>query len=194
MSTPNKLTLVPYLQRWDQVARVLSIRLLVAPTGNPLEPLVATPAGVPAFADAKFAFSIDVSNAVDALPQRTLVDQTIVVPDPSSAKPTIDHPDARAIFTEIKKALAIPDSPAADTFAPRSRDLTRQVRKYLPQSYRRAFPFVQPRTSLAVLDDSYHCLMRCPPETLPPPTPMVIGWGRRSRSRCASPAWPRRSG
>lgn len=177
MSTPNKLTLVPYLQRWDHLSRVLSIRVLVAPTGNPLEPLLPAPAGVPAFADAKLAFSVDVSNSVDALPQRTLVDQTIVVPDPVTVPPTIDHPDARTIFTAIKQALSIPDSPAADTFSPQSRDLTRQVRKYLPHSYRQAFPFVQPRTTLAVTDDTYHCLMRCPPETLPPPPPMVIGWG-----------------
>ena len=52
MATPHKLTLVPYLQRWDHAARTLSIRLLIAPTGNPLEPLVSAPAGVPAFADA----------------------------------------------------------------------------------------------------------------------------------------------
>lgn len=177
MSTPHKLTLVPYLQRWNDVSRVLSIRLLVAPTGDPLKPLIAAPAGVPAFADAKLAFSVDVSNSVEALPQRTLIDQTVVLPDPGGAPVTIDHPDARAIFEAIKQVLAIPDSPAADTFSPRSRDLGRQIRKYLPHSYRQAFPFVQPRTSLGVTDDSYHCLMRCPPDTLPPTPPMVIGWG-----------------
>jgi hypothetical protein len=50
----------PLLQRWDAAARVLSIRLLVAPTGNPLAPIVAAPPGVPAFADAKLAFSVKV--------------------------------------------------------------------------------------------------------------------------------------
>ena len=52
MATATKLTLVPYLQRWHHAARTLSIRLLIAPTGNPLEPLVSPPAGIPAFADA----------------------------------------------------------------------------------------------------------------------------------------------
>jgi hypothetical protein len=52
-----------------------------------------------------------------------------------------------------------------------------KLRKYLPRSYRQSFAFVKPRTSLAVVDDSYHCLMRCPPTPQPPQPPMVIGWG-----------------
>ena len=40
----------------------------------------------------------------------------------------------RPIFTAIKDALEIPDGTAADTFAPQGRDLTRQLRKYLPLS------------------------------------------------------------
>jgi hypothetical protein len=177
MATPNKLTLVPYLQRWDHTVRVLSIRVLIAPTGNPLEPLVAVPAGVPAFADANFAFSVRISDSVGALPQRTLVDQTTVLPDPGSGAATIHSPNARVIFTAIKDALEIPDGPASDTFSPQGRDLTKQVRKYLPLSYRHSFPFIKPRTSLAVIDDSYHCLMRCPRDPEPPHPPMVIGWG-----------------
>lgn len=177
MATPTKLTLVPYLQRWDHATRTLSIRLLIAPTGDPLKPLVSPPAGVPAFADAKFAFSVNISDTVGALPQRTLVDQVTVLPDPSGGAATVSSPNARAIFTAIKDALEIPDTPAADTFSPQGRDLTKQVHKYLPVSYRHSFPFVKPRTSLAVIDDTYHCLMQCPPEPEPPPPPMVIGWG-----------------
>ena len=177
MATPTKLTLVPYLQRWDHGTRVLSIRVLVAPTGNPLEPLVLAPAGVPAFADANFAFAVQISDAVGALPQRTLVDQVAVLPDPGSGSATVHSADARAIFTAIKEALEIPDGPAANTFSPQGRDMSKQVRKYLPLTYRHAFAFVKPRTSLAVADDSYHCLMRCARDADPPLPPMVIGWG-----------------
>lgn len=177
MATPTKLTLVPYLQRWNAATRRLSIRLLVAPTGNPLAPLLAAPAGLPAFADARLAFTVNVSDTVGALPQHSLVDQATVLPDPSSGSTTVHSPDSRTIFAAIQQALEIPDSPAADTFSPQARDLSRQVRKYLPRTYRRAFAFVKPRTSLAVIDDSYHCLMRCPPESQPPQPPMVIGWG-----------------
>lgn len=176
MATPHKLTLVPYLQRWDHAARTLSIRLLIAPTGNPLEPLVPAPAGVPAFADAAFAFSVNISDTVGALPQRTLVDQVSVLPDPGGGASTVNAPDARAIFTAIKDALEIPDTAAADTFAPQVRG-PKQVHKYLPVSYRHAFAFVKPRTSLAVIDDTYHCLMKCPPDPEPPQPPTVIGWG-----------------
>jgi hypothetical protein len=169
--------LVPYLQRWDHATRVLSIRLLVAPTGNPLEALVNPPAGVPAFADASFAFTVNVSDSVGALPQRTLIDQTVVLPNLAAGPRTVHSADARKIFTAIKDALEIPDGAAADTFAPQGRDLSKQLRKYLPLSYRKSFAFTQPRTSLAVIDDTYRCLMNCPRDLQPPAPPRVIGWG-----------------
>ena len=174
MATPPKLTLVPYLQSWDHTTRVLAIRLLIAPTGNPLEPLISPPAGLPAFADANFAFSVKISDSVSALPQRTLVDQTTVLPGGAA---TVHSPNARVIFQAIKDALALPDGPASNTFSPQGRDLTKQVKKYLPVSYRNSFAFVKPRTSLGVVDDSYHCLMRCPRDPDPARPPMVIGWG-----------------
>jgi hypothetical protein len=174
MATPPRLTLVPYLQRWNHATRVLSIRLLIAPTGNPLEPLMSPPAGLPAFADANFAFSVNISDSVGALPQRVLVDQTTVLPGGAA---TVHSPDARAIFQAIKDALDLPDGPASNTFSPQGRDLTKQIKKYLPVSYRNSFAFVKPRTSLGVIDDSYHCLMGCPRDPDPPRPPMVIGWG-----------------
>lgn len=177
MATPHKLTLIPYLQRWDSTGRTLALRLLVVPTANPLDPLVPAPAGVPAFADASLAFELSMSDAAGALPQRTAVTATAVRPDPFGGAATIDHPDARPIFAAIKAALSIPDTPAADTFAPPARDLTRQVRKYLPHSYRSSFAFTSARTELALTDDTYQCLMRCPPDPAPPRPATVIGWG-----------------
>lgn len=165
-----KITLVPYLQAWDPATRKLSIRLLVAPTGSPLDPLLMSPAGVPPFADSKLAFRISISDTVGGLPQRTLIDQTI-----DTAK--TDSPDARKIFTAIKAAMNIKDGPAGDTFSEQKPDPTLQLRKYLPKSYRQAFDFVQPRTSLAVIDKSYHCLIQCPPASKPPVTDTEIGWG-----------------
>ena len=167
MATPHKLTAIPYLQRWDDTTRVLSIRVLVVPAGNPLEPLVP---GAPAFADASLSFAVSVSDSADALPQRTSVDQVVELPGAVT-------PDARAVFTGLKQALEIPDGPAADTFAPQGRDMTRHLRKYLPVSYRQSFPFVRPRNALGVVDDTYHCLMKCPPVPQPPLPPMVVGWG-----------------
>src|SRR5258708_20721449 len=98
MATPTKLTLVPYLQRWHHATRILSIRLLIAPTGNPLEPLVPLPAGVPAFADAAFAFSVNISDTVDALPQRTFVYQLSVLPVPGTAASSLHCPPSTPIL------------------------------------------------------------------------------------------------
>lgn len=165
MAAP-KLTFVPYLQEWRPASRTLSLRVLVSPTGNPLEPLVA---GAPAFADAAIALRALVSDAA-GLPVRTAIDQIIDAAPRAAA-------DARAIFEAIGQALDIPDGPAGDTFAPQAPDAARQLRKYLPQSYRRAFDFVQPRTSLGVVDGRYHCLMKCPPDAAPAEPPTAIGWG-----------------
>jgi len=165
-----RITLVPYLQKWDYAARRLSIRLLVAPTGNPLEPLLSSPPGVPAFADSELAFRISISDSVAALPQRTLVDQTIETPRTGA-------PDASAIFTAIREALNIPNGADGDTFSEQKPDPTRQLKKYLPRSYRQSFDFIQPRTSLAVIDNSYHCLVQCPPDSLPTLPSTKIGWG-----------------
>jgi hypothetical protein len=164
-----KLTLVPYLLTWDSATRRLNLRILVAPTGNPLDPLLPAPPGLSAFADAELAFRTFISDAVGALPMRTNVDQTFDTPRRGA-------PDARTIFTAIKAGLAIPEG-GGDTFAAQAPDPTRQLRKYLPRSYRQAFDFVEPRTSLGVIDDTYHCLMRCPPDTLTPEPPTEIGWG-----------------
>lgn len=165
-----KLTFVPYLQTWNPATRVLALRILVAPTGNPLAPLMDAPPGLPAFADATLSFRAHISDAVEALPMQTNVDQTVDTPRRGA-------PDARAIFEAIRTELAIPDGAAGDTFAPQAPDATRQLRKYLPKSYRQAFDFVQPRTSLAVIDDSYRCLMQCPPDAVTPEPPTPIGWG-----------------
>ncbi len=179
MAAP-RLTFVPYLQAWHPASRTLSLRVLVSPTGNPLEPLLAAPPGVPAFADAAIALRVLVSDAA-GLPVRTAIGQTVDTA-PRGA------PDARAIFEAIKAALEIPDGLAGDTFAPQAPDLTRQLHKYLPKSYRQSFEFVQPRTSLGVIDGRYQCLMQCPPDAVPPELPTDIGWGeaiafslRRSR-------------
>lgn len=165
-----KITLVPYLQKWDYVERRLSIRLLVAPTGDPLQPFLAVPPGVTAFADCALSFRISISDSVGALPQRTLVDQTIDLPAPAT-------PNRRTIFEAIKVAMAIKDGPAGDTFSEQKPHATQQLRKYLPLSYRQSFDFVQPRTSLAVIDDEYHRLIQCPPESKPPVTDTELGWG-----------------
>ncbi|SAL69826.1 hypothetical protein AWB67_03999 [Caballeronia terrestris] len=53
------------------------------------------------------------------------------------------------------------------------------IRKYLPQSYRQAFNFTNPRTQFAKTDDSYHCAIRGTKRdpAFPPPVNDVT-WGR----------------
>ena len=53
---PPKLTLAPYLQRWDAKTNTLSVHLLVMPTGNPLNPLGFGANPGPSFADCNLVF------------------------------------------------------------------------------------------------------------------------------------------
>lgn len=166
--TIPKLTFLPCLQAWSHTDHILSLRLLVSPTGNPLEGILP---GLPAFVDATLTFRVFVSDSLTTLPMRTNVTNTFDVP----ARPAID---SRLIFEEIKQSLNIPDGLSGETFVSHSPIAGKQLHKYLPKSYRQQFDFVKPRTSLAVVDDTYHCLMKCPAEgltqTSPPPP---IGWG-----------------
>ena len=62
--------------------------------------------------------------------------------------------------------------------------LDKSVKKYLPDSYRKSFNFVAPRTPNAVTDDAYHCAVRgAAPESGVRPVA-----GQRSAGARSSPA------
>ena len=92
MATPTDSRSFPTSSAWHPASRTLSLRLLVSPTGNPLEPLLTAPPGVPAFADAAIALSRAHLGCRRALPVRTAIDQTVDTAPHGSA------PNARAIF------------------------------------------------------------------------------------------------
>ena len=121
MATPHKLTLIPYLQRWDPAGRTLTVRLLGGAGGEP-----PRTAGV----RARRRTGLRRRRASPSLcpcptwPRHFSLSAPRVARHGRAARSarrgasTIDHPDARAIFTAIKAALSIPDTPAADTFTP----------------------------------------------------------------------------
>jgi hypothetical protein len=160
MAPVPRLTLTPYLQRWNAAAASLTINALLVPDGDPRQPLTAgfAPAG-PAIADATPVLRANLIASAEALPLRTDVDHGLTLPlaPPAGRRDVFDQLDA----------LFSPSAPAELT--PRSAERT--LRKHLPRSYRDAFAFAAPRTELAVTDDTYRCLLRCPPRTPPTPPP-----------------------
>lgn len=166
---PNKLTILPYLQRWDAATNTVNLNILLVPTDNPLKPLSDGWPGVdpaPAFAESQLSLIANLSAREDELPILTEVDAT--------KKLDLSMPDERIkVFEELKKQFVI-TKPAV--VPKRKKSLT--MKKYLTKSYRQAFSFVQPKTALAVTDDSYQCSLRCPPKKKPIVKPKPdVSWG-----------------
>lgn len=166
---PNKLTILPYLQRWDATAGTLYVNILLVPTGNPLKPLSDDWLGIDpasAFSESQLSLIANLSAKEDELPILTEVDAT--------KKIDLSMPDGRIkVFEELKKQFVI-TKPAV--VPKREKILT--MKKYLTKNYRQAFSFVQPKTALAVIDSSYQCSLRCPPEKKPIVTPKPdVSWG-----------------
>jgi len=169
MATPPRLTLAPYLQRWNDGTKTLSIHLLVLPTGSPLTPLasglpVVNPG--PAFMDCNLVFKAQLSKNWQQMPGFSDVDS-----DPSLTPPV--PANRPALFNELANQLMITKPVATGG---RKKEL--MVRKHLMSSYRNAFAFVAPKTKLASIDDSYACLLNCPPKNPPTPLPTdeSISW------------------
>jgi hypothetical protein len=172
-SPVDRLTLLPFPQRWD--SGTISLRAVLLPRGDPLAPLMTGVPSVPdgpAFADANVQLKAFLIPSLDRLPD--LADVTAEV-DLGVATP----PDKRVLFETVESQFLIDPTIEATTENPRRAG--RLFKKLLVPSYTSAFPFAGPRTPYGVLDDSYACALRrgCglqrPPG--PPPSPNT-SWGR----------------
>src|SRR5215471_4344657 len=157
-----RLTILPYLENWDRGTRTLRLNVVLFPIGDPRNSLTAGlgPAD-PAIADASIVLRANLSKAVDQLPLATAVDFTT---DIGLVMPA----NRRDVFNGLHDAF----HPAAAELPP-SRTAANTMTKYLTQSYRNAFAFVQPRTALALTNDSFRCMLQCPPpvKVVPKPAP-----------------------
>jgi hypothetical protein len=165
----TRLNLLPYLQKWDGTN--LQLRLLAIPRDSPLDPLILglTPPG-PSFATAHFVFEVHLIQGLTAIPttSTTSTNQDITPPFPAGAQ---------GLFNDLATVFTInPTPPPANPRQP-----GRQIRKYLPPTYRNAIGFSADRSSLTVTDHTYLCLMRSgtskpPYHQIVPPT--TYAWGK----------------
>ena len=186
-TSPPKLTLAAYLQRWDATTQTLSVHLLVMPTGNPLNPLgsglpVADPG--PAFADSDLVFQALLSKNWQQMPGFSDVDTKEVL---APAMPS----HRQALFNSLATQFKITKN---ETAAVRKAEL--MVRKHLMSSYTKSFAFVAPKTKLASTDDTYVCLLNCPPKNPPAPKPIddSVSWAEAMSFALRQPKLAREMG
>ncbi|MED3354356.1 hypothetical protein P4414_04135 [Bacillus thuringiensis] len=162
---PPKLTLAPYLQRWDAKTNTLSVHLLVMPTGNPLNPLGFGANPGPPFAECKLVFKAFVSKNWGQMPGFSEVDTTEIL---TPSLPANRH----VLFNELAAQFNIKEKVVPD------RSLKFMVRKHLMSTYTNSFAFVTPKTKLASTDDTYACLVNCMPKNPPTPKPIYdsVSW------------------
>ena len=165
----TRLNLLPYLQEWDGVN--LQIRLLAVPRESPLDPLVSGGPG-PSFAKAHFSFDVHLVQGLGGIPTNSTPTTSVnVVP----AFPA----DAAGLFQDLANLYHIDPAPPAAS----PRRAGRQIRKYLPPTYRDAIGFSNDRSTLTVTDHTYFCLLRTgtnkpPYKKIKKPVSATFAWGK----------------
>ncbi|WP_194778015.1 hypothetical protein [Pararhodonellum marinum] len=158
----------------------LTVNIVLIPRNA--DPFATWPTGVPnatstvpGFADFQPEFSLCVVEGTADFPIQNPLNplrQPHIIPvsvDPASSK--------AQLIQQVASSFNLPVGDASDKLPPVV-SVKNSIKKYLPQSYRKAFNFTQPKHPNAVTDDSYECAIR---DQVPEPTftpPGRISWGK----------------
>ena len=178
MSSPTRLSLLPFLQAWDGGA--LAVRLVIIPRGDPTEPLVlGAPSGSPSFANANLVIEARIVPGLDSMPtlSSASVNTNAIIATPA---------DREELFQRLAATFPIDPAPPA----PVRPSATTRLRKYLPHTFRDAAGWTPGRTRNVVTDDSYFCLLDAPPkrDKLFKKQPALIPWGKAIAIALRQPA------
>jgi len=158
MSANTRLQIFAFPQGWN--GSELALRVLVAPFGNPLQPLDP---GLKPFAQAQLALRAQLIPNLDRLPNPADVAATQLLADAQTP------PDIEQLYNEMATAFNVdPTAPAAYVAPTKTRFL-----KMLMPSYREATGYAQPRTEYAVTDNRYICALVDGDAPTRPPIPRV---------------------
>lgn len=183
MDPNRRFSILPFPQSFD--GSLLTLNILVLPRNhNPLQAAIEghpTIPQAPAFADANLSFEAHVVNSLAGFPNNHSADVV-------RALPTVQPSQARQLFEALAANFSISNLNTANTNANVNNPLNGQpeqakpgypIRKYLPETYRKAFNFTVPRTPAAVTDDSYHCAIRNAGKVAGfQKSPDTINWGQ----------------
>lgn len=188
----SRFTLMCFPQGVD-AAGVLSLNIVFIPRNiNPLEKVNTKYAAgglTDAFVNVAPAFEIKVVNEPGEFPGKVPASIKTINPVSLFVYPAnrqsiyttlrdAKNADAKPKYFDIDESRSS-DKPGSDNYrAQKPVDKTTALRKYLPESYRKAFNFTSPRVRNAVTDDSYQCAMR--DKTVPPAIVKddKVSWGK----------------
>jgi hypothetical protein len=158
----TRLRILTCPQRWDGSA--VSLRILVAPFGNPLQPLDP---GLKAFAKAQLTLSAHLIPRDERLPRPADVTERIPA---GASTPT----DLESLYTRVAEEFEV-DPTAPSAYVPPTK--TRFLKMVMP-SYLEASGFARPRTDLVVTDNRYVCAIADGerPAKQPPKPPVPPKW------------------
>jgi hypothetical protein len=183
MLAVEKLRILTFPQRIDD--RSLEVRVLLLPTERLLQeqadfPSAANPGttvALPKFIGGSLTLELD---AVQGLASYPFSDVTLLDVD----NPHIETmgtgaafpANLPAVYEGIAAQFTIKPGNGAGTVVAEADG----IRKFLPQSYRSAFNFTNPRTGFARIDDSYHCAIRRSSTSNPAfvKSDHTVTWGR----------------
>lgn len=171
MEANRKYTTMVFPQGFDGTH--LSLNIVLIPRNQ--DPFKVWPTGVPGnenstpFADLVPQFEVAIHKGLEEWPignVGTIVKLPVTVDAAVSKKAALE-----GIATQLGAKINMDGSTAAKTDKAPDTPLpeNQSVQKYLPESYRTAFNFTNPRHPNAKLDDSYHCAVK-------KDTPKKDGW------------------
>lgn len=188
MLAPQKLRILAFPQRID--GDQLEVNALLLPTQRLLNFLASFPStlnpgdniDLPDFINANVQLEAKLIRGLSSYP---FSDQTILTNEgvtvDTRTTPVAFPGNLPALYEGLASRFQIDKSPiATNAGAGAAWGESNGIRKYLPQSYRSAFNFTNPRTPFAKTDDSYRCAI----EDAPKPDPTFktkepeITWGR----------------
>jgi hypothetical protein len=183
MEQNRRFSILPFPQNFD--GNTLTLNIVVLPRNqNPLRPAIEGHATIPdaaAFADANLLFEAHIVSSLAGFPNNFSANAI-------RGLPTVQPANARALFEALANNFSLTNLGVANNNAnvnnplndpPPKAKTGYPVRKYLPETYRKAFNFTTPRTKAAVTDDSYHCAIRNA-KKVPgfQKSPDTISWGK----------------
>lgn len=149
-----KLSIFAFPQKWGN--GVIDLRVLLVPTGSPLQPLDL---GLPQFAGTAWKLRTVVLSGLNGFWAANPSAGAVLAPVPVTLTPP---PNAVTLFEALRDGLQVVDAPM--TPAEKAARLTKlggtRIKKELPESYTASFAFERPRTDDAGVGDEFGCALR----------------------------------
>ncbi|MBA2498287.1 MAG: hypothetical protein H0V30_01015 [Chitinophagaceae bacterium] len=182
MEANRRYTLMCFPQGFD--GNILKINIVLIPRNmDPFDPI---PTGMPApvdmaisFADMQPKFEAGIINRLDEFPwSNATAPGRIPIFEPLTVTEATDKAAIlKAIAKDFEGRITLTGTDKAED-AIKTNDISRSVKKYLPESYRESFNFTSPRHPNATTDDSYHCALRTDKKPVITAPIMDVSWGQ----------------